>query len=68
MVGNLSKMNENQRLGEQMMEAARKYPNDKIANELSRVGDLLMHQDLPFVKCLTDIDRMVVQFYRKCVA
>ena len=58
-------MNQMQVLGDRMMTAAPSYPNDKIANEFARVGDLLTHQGLPYVKPLTDLDKMVVKFFHK---
>lgn len=57
-------MNKLQILGDRMMTVALTYPNDKIANEFARVGDLLAHQGLPFVKKLTEKDMMVVKYFR----
>lgn len=50
-------------LGDRMMTVAQTYPNDKIANEFARVGDLLTRQGMPYVKPLTDLDKMVVKFF-----
>ena len=58
-------VNNMQVLGDRMMTVAQTYPNDKIANEFARVGDLLVHQGLPYVKPLTDLDKMVVKFFHK---
>ena len=55
-------------LGDKMMTAAQTYPNDLIANELARVGDLLTRQGMPYVKPLTDLDKMVVKFFQKNIA
>ena len=52
-------------LGDKMMTAAQTYPNDKIANEFARVGDLLTRQGLPYVKPLTDLDKQIVKFFQK---
>lgn len=60
-------MNKLQTLGDRMMTVAMTYPNDKIANEFARVGDLLCHQGLPYVKKLTDLDFKIVKFFQnKC--
>jgi hypothetical protein len=57
-------MNKLQILGDRMMTVALTYPNDKIANEFSRVGDLLAHQGLPFVKKLTKLDIDIVKYFQ----
>lgn len=54
-------------LGDKMMTAAQTYPNDKIANEFARVGDLLTRQGMPYVKPLTDLDKQIVKFFQKNV-
>lgn len=51
-------------LGDRMMTVAQTYPNDKIANEFARVGDLLTRQGMPYVKPLTDLDKQIVKFFR----
>ena len=58
-------MSQMQILGDRMMTAAQTYPNDKIACEFARVGDLLTRQGMPYVKPLTDVDKMVVKFFQK---
>lgn len=60
-------MNAMQTLGDRMMNAASTYPNDKIANEFARVGDLLVHQGLPYVKKLTTLDWQIVKFFQNNV-
>lgn len=56
-------MNQMQILGNRMMDVAQTYPNDMIANEFARVGDLLTRQGMPYVKPLTDLDKSVIRFF-----
>lgn len=57
-------MNKLQILGDRMMTVAKTYHNDILANEFARVGDLVAHQGMPFVKKLTEKDMMIVEYFR----
>lgn len=52
-----------QQIGVAMMEAARHYPNDMIANAMARVGDGIFRQGQEYVKRMSKTDQMVVDFY-----
>jgi hypothetical protein len=57
-------MNKLQILGNRMIEVATTHQDDFVANQFSRVGELLMHQGQPFVAKLTAEDEAVVQFFK----
>ena len=52
-----------QRIANGMLEAARKHPNDVIANAMSRVGDQILTRGAAYVKKMNKTDRMVYDYY-----
>lgn len=51
-------------LGMSMMDKAMNYPNDAISNAFARTGDKLVHQGLPYVKPLDDLDYKTISFFK----
>jgi len=49
--------------GRKMMDLARHHDNDKISNELSRVGNQLAEK--ASLKDLTELDKKVIQFAKQ---
>lgn len=51
-------------LGMAMMDKAMTYPNDMIANAFAKTGDKLVHQGMPYVKGLDEVDMKTIAFFR----